>query len=505
MTETLEPTSTDPPTPVSLLTRVRLAVLVVSVAFLVLVPIGSFVTGNTGSFAYVASLGMSALVVLIAATQQLEHGRAWRLIGVGFTIWAITGCIVTVQVNADFDGIPDLVVSLGYSIGYLPVMIGFAELADNRLRVRRLSSFVDGFLVFLVLYGVVWLLVVEQIAVDASFTRVDRAFMSLYPAGDLALLMLAIRIATSRTMRRRVVALLIGGSVLLAVADVWLLVGYLRDPDGSYPITDAAYLTGLAAIAVASIWCLLPSPPASVTAGGSWRWVSMAVAASAVVPPLVLLGVVLTTDRQVSVTAVAVWLVFVVVTMVARNLAGVRELERAHQQASWLASHDVPTGMLQRVAFLHEVAEGSLRDRSGTVIVVEVQGVRDLADRYGFEASEYVLDTVAVRLRTATGGNAILARMGHDQFVAFLRSGDLGHGRQVAAAVQKALREPVSYADQHLPLFGSVGVAQADGAVIDVLAGVRRATEAMHHARSLGSGGLAFDADLAGRMDGNAG
>jgi hypothetical protein len=60
------------------------------------------------------------------------------------------------------------------------------------------------------------------------------------------------------------------------------------------------------------------------------------------------------------------------------------------------------------------------------------------------------------------------------------------------------LRDPVDIGDTSLPLMSAVGVAQADGAVIDVTAGVRRATEAMHHARSMGPDGLAFDADLTG-------
>ena len=81
---------------------------------------------------------------------------------------------------------------------------------------------------------------------------------------------------------------------------------------------------------------------------------------------------------------------------------------------------------------------------------------------------------------------------------AILRSANLGHGRQIASAVQKALREPVDIGVTALPLLSAVGVAQADGAVIDVAAGVRRATDAMHHARSLGPDGLAFDADLTG-------
>ena len=479
--------------------RVRNAVVVVAGALGVLAILGAYAPGTLGELAYAICLTLASLVVLLVTAHHGPRSRAWRLVGLGMAIWAVTGCIVTVQIGADFSGIPSTVTSLGYCLGYLPMMVGFAALADTRLRIRRASAFIDGVLVFLVLYAVVWLLVVEPVAIRSELPRADRAFSALYPAGDLALLMLAIRVAVSRTQRPLVSALLILGTVLSAVADVWLLAGYLRDPFGSYPITDLLYLVGMSTFAVAAVWSLRTAPAPRESSVNAWKWVSMAVALSAVVPSLVLLGLVIFGDRDVSVVAVSVWLVVLVGTMVARNLAGVHEVERAHQQATWLASHDLPTGMLQRSAFMKEVADGSLRERSGTVILVEVQDVRGMADAYGYEASEWVLDTVAVRLRAATGGNALLARMGHDQFVAFLRSADLGHGRQIARAVQKALRDPVELGgDTALPLMSAVGVAQADGAVIDVTAGVRRATEAMHHARSMGPDGLAFDADLTG-------
>lgn len=474
-----------------------MAVTIVSPALLVLAVLGAYSGGNVGSLAYVASLGMSASIVLIVSIVQGGRGVGWRIVGVGLTVWAITGCLVTLNNSANL-GAPDLLTSLGYAFGYVPVMIGLAVLGDNGLRVRRMTNFIDGVIVLLVLYGLVWLLVVEPVDLQSTLGRMDRAFEALYPAGDLAVLMLAVRVVAGRTMHRRVVGLLLVGSAMSAAADIGLLVGYLANPDGSFPITDLIYLAAMSVIALAAMASMQTAPPAVDNDTRSWRWVPIVVAASATLPPLGLLGVSLVSDREISVPAVAVWLLAMVATMVARSLAGVREVERVHRHSTWLASHDLPTGMLRRSAFLHEVSEGTLRDRSGTVIMVEVQAVRELADRHGFEASESLLDTVAFRMRTVTGPGAVLARMGHDQFVAFLRSVDSGHGRQVAAGVQKALLEPVAFADEHVPLVAAVGVSQADGAVIDVLAGVRRATEAMHHARSLGAGGLAFDADLAG-------
>ncbi|MEI7548336.1 MAG: hypothetical protein WCK21_09805, partial [Actinomycetota bacterium] len=95
---------------------------------------------------------------------------------------------------------------------------------------------------------------------------------------------------------------------------------------------------------------------------------------------------------------------------------------------------------------------------------------------------------------------AVLARLAHGQFAVFVRSITLGRGRQIAAQLQGSLLEPVVVNDDSVRLEVAIGVAQADGAVIDVLAGVRRATDAMRHARRAGPGRLMVDADLTGAV-----
>ena len=57
---------------------------------------------------------------------------------------------------------------------------------------------------------------VEPVAVGSALPKVDRAFDAIYPAGDLALLMLAVRIAISHVARRRVATLLVGAGVLFS-------------------------------------------------------------------------------------------------------------------------------------------------------------------------------------------------------------------------------------------------------------------------------------------------
>lgn len=461
---------------------------------------GAFAGSATGAITFVAAQCVAALVTLIVAIEHPRQSRAWRLVGVGVTLFAVAGFLMTLIDQAGFTSIPMIVPSLICVLGYLPVMAGLGELCDPQLRARRLTSVADGVLLFLTIYAVLWLIVVEPVAVGSALPKVDRAFDAIYPAGDLALLMLAVRIAISHVARRRVATLLVGSGVLATGGDVAKLVLYLTNPSGSYPLTVLAHLLSLGGFALAAVWSLLPAPPPVPAGATSSRWLALMVAVSSLLPPLALLGVVWFTDRRVSLAPVAMWVLLAVGAAVARHVASVRELERSHQQSVWLASHDLTTDMLYRSAFLHEVSAGSMRDRSGTVLVVEILGLPDLRDCSGYDVADHVVTTVANRLHMAAGEGAVLGRLADNRFAAFIRSTELARGRQIASALQRTLLMGTTYGDTVVDLPAVVGVAQADGAVIDAEAGVRRATDAARVARNSGVGTVAVDADLTGAV-----
>ncbi len=462
--------------------------------------LGAFTSGELLSITYVVSLCSSALVLLMVARRHGRAQPAWAWVGGGLTVWALGGFLNTLLYDTGITVIPVIVPMLCYSLGYLPVVIGFAGLADPRIHTRRLSSIIDGVILLLSLYAVLWLLVVEQVAYDSTLSTLDRAFEALYPACDLTMLLLALRVVASRSAHRRVGLLLVLGSLVSFTVDVAIMVAYLVNPDGSYPVINFGYQLFFGMIAVAGVLSLSPGPPPVAASVRTASALSLVVAVSSLVPAVVLGVVVLFSHRQIALGPVASWLAVAALAVLARNLAGMRELERAHQQSMWLASHDIQTDMLRRAPFLHEVSEGSLRDRSGTVIVLEVTGSASVADSLGHDVVEHVVGVVAQRLTSVAGDGAVCARMAADEFAVFLRSNTLGRGRQVAGALQAALAEPIAYGDLSLTVEFSIGVAQADGAVIDVLAGVRRATEAMRHARRLGPGHVSVDADLTGTV-----
>lgn len=476
-------------------------VLTVFVAAIIAVSaLGAFSHGDLAALCYDLSLWASALLLTGAAQLQARSRRAaWTWIGAGALMWAAGATVNTLLYDLHVTSIPEIVPMLLYAVGYLPIVIGLAELADPRMHTRRLSGIADGLLVFLSLYAVLWLLVVEKYAYATELPKLDRAFQSLYPAGDLAMVVLSARVIAGRVLPRRTSWTLLIAALGGAACDVSLLVAYLVNPTGEYRIINFAYQLSVAALAVAALFALSPSPPLMTGRTRASGRLTMLVAFSSVVPPTVLMLLVVFGHRDLQVQPVALWLLIASVAVVLRNLAGQRELERAHQQAMWLASHDHDTDLLRRAPFLHEVSEGDLRDRTGTVLVLEVGGLGAIGDRLGHDVTDQVIVVVAERIRS-TVGDFVAARMSYEQFAVFMRSTTLGRGRQVATALHSALSEPVTVGDHTLALEHSIGVAQADGAVIDVLAGVRRATDAMRHARRMGPGHVSVDADLTGTV-----
>ena len=497
--------SSDPPggtarddTPNS--SRLPIVVAVFVVAIVGVSTVGAFSHGDLLAMCYDISLWASALLLIGAAQLQPRDRRApWTWIGVGALFWAAGATVNTLLYDLHVESIPAIVPMLLYALGYLPIVIGLAELADPRLHTRRLSGIADGVLVFLSLYAVLWLLVVEKFAYATELPKLDRAFQSLYPAGDLAMVVLTARVIAGRIFHRHTSWTLFVAALGGAGCDIALLSAYLVNPEGEYRIINFAYQLSVAALALAALLALSPSPPVMTGRARASGRLTMLVALSSLVPPVVLLLLVVAGHRELQVEPVALWLMMAAVMVVLRNLAGQRELERAHQQAMWLASHDHDTDLLRRAPFLHEVSEGDLRDRTGTVMVIEIGGLASIGDRLGHDAADHAAVIVAERVQSSVGA-AVVARMAHEQFAVFMRSTTLGRGRQVAAALQAALAEPVVLGTHSIALEFSIGVAQADGAVIDVLAGVRRATDAMRHARRMGPGHVSVDADLTGTV-----
>jgi diguanylate cyclase (GGDEF)-like protein len=151
------------------------------------------------------------------------------------------------------------------------------------------------------------------------------------------------------------------------------------------------------------------------------------------------------------------------------------------------ATHDRLTGLANRTLMeLH--LEKSLRDQPDRtcVLLMDLDGFKQVNDVYGHAAGDDLLRVVSRRIRTTVGDGGLVARLGGDEFVVVLD--DAGH--DVAAVAQRlidAVSEPVELAIATVSVGASAGVAPGGhGSTVGAM--LREADNAMYAAKRGGRG-----------------
>ncbi|MEU4162611.1 bifunctional diguanylate cyclase/phosphodiesterase [Actinoplanes sp. NPDC026670] len=147
---------------------------------------------------------------------------------------------------------------------------------------------------------------------------------------------------------------------------------------------------------------------------------------------------------------------------------------RVHRrQVEATAGTDPLTTLPNRVAFAtrtgraiaEEASHRRRRDRSQrgrvTVLVVNLDGFRDVNEQLGHGAGDLLLTQVSQRLRDSVREQDVVARLGNDEFAVLLRDADPAIGEVVAARVTSAFDEPFRIGDLTVDLEVSIGAATA--------------------------------------------
>ncbi|ABC22453.1 diguanylate cyclase domain-containing protein [Rhodospirillum rubrum] len=161
---------------------------------------------------------------------------------------------------------------------------------------------------------------------------------------------------------------------------------------------------------------------------------------------------------------------------------------RAEEELVRQATTDPLTGLPNRALFQKLLVSGLERarryDRHLGLLFVDIDGFKQVNDRFGHEGGDEVLREVARRLRRAVRVSDEVARLGGDEFTLLLSEVKAESDVEtVAAKVVQVLGEAFSIEDQPLVLSASVGVAlsPADGRDAESL--LRAADEAMYRAK----------------------
>ena len=138
--------------------------------------------------------------------------------------------------------------------------------------------------------------------------------------------------------------------------------------------------------------------------------------------------------------------------------ARLREAER-HE-----ASHDALTGLLNRRAFSElfsdALAESARTDQPLAVLMLDLDGFKEVNDNYGHHCGDELLTEVGRRLRAGVRDGDFIARMGGDEFAVVLTNdGEDAAAHAVAARLKATLERPVHLGTHTVSVEASMGVA----------------------------------------------
>jgi diguanylate cyclase (GGDEF)-like protein len=127
-------------------------------------------------------------------------------------------------------------------------------------------------------------------------------------------------------------------------------------------------------------------------------------------------------------------------------------------------------------------------DRQVAVFMIDVDRFRAVNTSFGLVVGDSIILTVSRRIARIVGTTGTLARIGGDQFAAFLvGQNDPRELAAFAERVRLSLRSPIRIAGQEIVLTGSIGIAIHDGTAESPRALLRDAEVAMHRAKRQGS------------------
>jgi diguanylate cyclase (GGDEF)-like protein/PAS domain S-box-containing protein len=189
------------------------------------------------------------------------------------------------------------------------------------------------------------------------------------------------------------------------------------------------------------------------------------------------------------------------------NGRDITERVQLEQELTHQAFHDSLTGLANRGLLRDHLTQALARARRSenpvAVLLVDLDGFKQVNDSLGHAIGDEVLRSVARRFATVTRPSDTLARLGGDEFALLTEDIDELRAGALAARLLDSLTDPVSASGRTLRIGASVGiVVNASDDVIDADDLLRRADVAMYAAKSAGRNRFEFFRDEMGERVG---
>lgn len=450
---------------------------------------------GVSSVAYLCVAAFGTILSFIGASRMPPaRRRIWWAFAFG-QLSFFCGDVIYLFYEEVIGGVPDpSLADVGYLACYPLLALGMLWLIRGRRRGRDRAAFLDASIVTsgVTVVGAVF---VVAPAAESGAGFWGQVVAGSYPAFDLLVLALAVRMLTGGLVRNPSLWALLATIALLLVADTF----YLQDV-----VTGVAYeswvdsaflasyvLLGFAAVHPSAHTLSEPAPDRPNGAGaGRILWLGVAL----ILAPVT--GQVAHLRGYGRGEWVALLGGFVVAALVVARLVDlVHELKVKAVQLAALARRDGLTGIPNRRTWDHELSRACAFARDThkplSVAILDFDRFKAYNDEYGHLAGDQVLKATSAAWTEALPREGFLARFGGEEFAVLLPRLDAGE----AARVLERLRTSVTHEQTC-----SIGVATWNGTESPAEL-VARADEALYQAKRQGRDRIAVHDDGAVTVD----
>jgi diguanylate cyclase (GGDEF)-like protein len=493
-------------------------------AGLFVVAVGPFLPHGIQQGLY-ALLGASVIGAVAVGTRLHRPARplAWRML-LCAVVAAVAANLAWAVLAAFEIPLPGFsVVDVVYYAMYPLLALALAILPVHGRYSSPLAGMTEAGIITCTAAVLYWTVLVDPLVLDRATLPADADFMA-YPVLDLMLLAMAVRLLLVNGARAVSYLMVVGSAAAMLAADTAYFIFVARGGDLAGP--QFSVVTWLLANALLGAAALHPSMNSIAAQGHAAahrdRLVALPVYVVLVVLTPIITGVSLVLEMPgahfdrydvivplgaTTLTAALLVLRLRQLTLVAQLRADdlnarTEDLEGAlrrqavlQQELSHRALHDPLTGLPNRLLLHGRISSALERHANGALLIVDLDGFKDVNDRFGHAMGDDLLVAVAERLATLVGSD-LLARPGGDEFAVLMEDvgcdAVMGRGQ----AIVTAMRQPVAVRGHELYATVSVGIRTLDpsGQTVDML---RDADLALHAAKAAGRDQLvAYDEAL---------
>jgi diguanylate cyclase (GGDEF)-like protein/PAS domain S-box-containing protein len=170
-------------------------------------------------------------------------------------------------------------------------------------------------------------------------------------------------------------------------------------------------------------------------------------------------------------------------------LDDISRLRRSEDQLSYLAHHDILTGIANRaflLSWFDKIKPALQQKEQLALLFIDLDRFKPINDSYGHGVGDQLLKALATRLQERVGPNELVARIGGDEFVMIWRCDAMTESALMdkAGKLLELIEAPVQVVGHELSVGASMGVSLYPEHGIELETLLRYADTAMYEAKT---------------------